>query len=256
MPTKISFQAVSLALTNRSELLDDISRGQTVRLATANPEFMVTASHRPDFAKALAQMTHVSIDGIGLLWALKLARQKSLIPPVVLERYPGVDCMHDLFSRFANSEKRFFLLGGQPGVAEKAGKLLQQQYPNLQIVGINDGGQIPDHKIVPDDRLLEQIKSAKPDILLVGFGAPKQELWIQAANHLPVQVIMGIGGSFDFLVKKKRAPSWLQKLHMEWFYRGLTESGHWPRVFRAVLVFPWQTLVWLLTADKAPQTDR
>ena len=128
-------------------------------------------------------------------------------------------------------------------------KSLQQQYSALKIVGTSDGGIISKDIINIDSTLQEILLQAHPDILLVGFGAPKQELWIQLARSLPIPVMIGVGGSLDFMVTKKRAPVLFQKTLLEWLYRSFTEKGHFKRAYRATIVFSCATLWWIITGS-------
>jgi UDP-N-acetyl-D-mannosaminuronic acid transferase (WecB/TagA/CpsF family) len=127
-----------------------------VRCATLNPEFMVEAGRNTAFRNALAAMTHCTIDGSGLLFFLRLWRTLygRRIPEsrradwsAALHRYPGADLVEDLLSRYAQGERSFFFLGGEPGgegtpgQAEQAATALQRRYPRLRLVGTASGGR-------------------------------------------------------------------------------------------------------------------
>ena len=104
--------------------------------------------------------------------------------------------------------------------------------------------------LIVNPTLISTIKAKKTDILFVGFGAPKQELWIHAAKlHAPAPVMIGVGGSFGFYTHKKRAPLWMRTFYLEWLYRGLTEKGHMKRVWRAVVIFPLYALRWIVMPE-------
>lgn len=243
MPERICFLDTKLELTTRDELMAAIESGQEVRVATVGPEFMLEARHNERFRDALGRMTHCTIDGGGLLGLLRFGQRKLRITRP-LEIYHGADLAEDLFRRYHDGSKRFFLVGGPPELAHDAAASLAARYPGIQIVGATDGGPINLDDPV-DNNLMRQILAAKPDILLVGFGAPKQELWIDAARTLPIQVMIGVGGTFGFYTIKKRAPVWLRQLHLEWLFRSVTEAGHARRAFRAVIVFPIVAAQWL-----------
>jgi N-acetylglucosaminyldiphosphoundecaprenol N-acetyl-beta-D-mannosaminyltransferase len=253
MPKRISFRSVELAITQRQEALaaiDAATVAKPIRIATANPEFIEIASEHTAFKDALQNMTHVTIDGSGLYFALALwsfLTGKHLKPQL----YHGADMVHDLLERYRNGQKTFFFLGGQPGVMAQAAERLKHSYPELAIAGTEDGGIISTEKGNLSKDLEKQLLAAKPDILIVGFGAPKQELWIDAATHLPIPVMIGVGGTLDFQTSdfqrsKKRAPKLVRSLHMEWLYRAFSEKGHWRRVVRAVVVFPLRSLSWIV----------
>jgi len=249
MPESLVFRGVTLRLTSRPELLsaiDEATEQGPVRIATVNPEFIEEAVQNPAFNTALSTMTHATIDGSGLLFLLNFWK-KYTHKVQNFELYHGSDLVQELFSRYKDGEKAFFLLGGQPGVMEKASEAIKSQYPKIHIVGVTDGGMVNKDNPQLNPALIKEIQDAKPDILLVAFGAPKQELWIEAAQRsLQVPVMIGVGGSLDFYVKKKRAPQWIQSLHMEWAYRSLTEKGHIKRAFRATAVFTTSSVIWIL----------
>jgi N-acetylglucosaminyldiphosphoundecaprenol N-acetyl-beta-D-mannosaminyltransferase len=234
MPKLIEFMGVRMKSATRAEILEVIASGETVRIATPNPEFILDAQSDPVFKAAIASMTHCAIDGSGLYFALRfLARQ-------AVERVQGADLVAELFSRYARGEKRFVLLGSHD--ATEAVNEIRRQFPAIQVDAIN-AGRLPLHPEA-DQALLRHIENLKADILLVGFGAPRQETWIQSANEAPIQVMIGVGGTFGFYSTKKRAPSLVRTLHMEWLFRALTEKGHWKRSFRAAVIFPLNSLTW------------
>lgn len=246
--TTVTFRGVELKLSTKERLLhtlDTASVTHPVRLATVNPEFIELAQRHTAFRTALNAMTHALIDGSGLFFALGLL--KKIKPnPFPLVRYAGSDLVQDLFRRYSHGEKSFFFLGGAPGVMEQAAKHIKKRHPELTIVGVQDGGRVSAEQGSLTADLEEKLRKAKPDILLVAFGAPKQELWIHAAQNLPIPVMIGIGGSLDFHILKKRAPKLVRALHFEWLYRGLTEKGHGRRLVTAVPVFTLRSVSWLI----------
>jgi N-acetylglucosaminyldiphosphoundecaprenol N-acetyl-beta-D-mannosaminyltransferase len=247
MPSHLQFMSLDIQLASKQEVLSAIESAtpkNTVQIATVNPEFVLEAQNNSEFKKALSGMTHCIIDGSGLFFALQLGRLFKTNKKA--ELYHGADLAEDLFRRHQYGTKRFFLLGGPEGMAEQASSALKKRYPGIKIVGATDGGDIPRSKVIVDQVLAETITTAKPDILLVAFGAPKQELWMQAAKGLDVPTMIGVGGTFGFYTTKKRAPRAIRALHLESFYRGLTEKGHAKRLFTATVLFPLQAIKWLL----------
>ena len=122
-----------------------------------------------------------------------------------------------------------------------AAEALKKQFPSLRILGAEEGirqGQGATNK----EALIERIKHAKPDVLFVAFGAPKQDLFIaQHKAALEVPVMMGVGGSFDFLAGiVPRAPRWLRTIGLEWLWRLLLEPWRFPRIITATIRFPWR----------------
>ncbi|MBU6389181.1 WecB/TagA/CpsF family glycosyltransferase [Patescibacteria group bacterium] len=257
MPTPIDFMHVRLPLCDSTEVMaaiDAATPARPVRIATINPEFMVEAQRNRAFAASLTGMSHCLIDGFGLYATLQLwqSLSRTVFP---LEHRPGADLVADLFRKYQTGEKRFFLLGGPLKLVEAAQKNILKTYPGCHIVGIADGGVIDPKRIVVDPNLIEQINASQPDILLVGFGAPKQELWIEQARHvLPVPVMVGVGGTLGFYGSKKRAGRVVRRLKFEWLHRGITETGHWKRIWRATAVYLTLFSLWssrqLLTGRK------
>ena len=250
MPSAISFMDAELKLSGPQEIgeaIEHATASQPVRVATLNPELLLEAGGNLEFRHSLKMMTHCSIDGSGLFFALKLWRVLAHASWNI-ERYPGATLVSDLFRRYQNGSKRFFILGGQPDLHDTGllERQLKTQYPGLQIVGIADAGHIPKNKVTADPLLLKRIQDAHTDILLVGFGAPKQELWMEkAAEAASIPVMIGVGGTFGFYTRKKRAPHFLQAVHLEWLYRSFTEKGHAKRAWRAVAVFSLNALSWM-----------
>jgi len=198
-----------------------IAAGEPRQVCTANPEFVMTARRNPDFLAVLQQADLVLADGVGLLWA---ARRLGRPLP---ERVTGSDGIYLLAQRAAREGWRLFLLGAQPGVAEKTAALLRARYPGLQIAGTWPGS--PRDNDYPD--IARRIRAAHPDVLLVAYGAPAQDIWIaRHKDDLGAPVSMGVGGAFDHVAGvQKRAPSWLIKLNLEWLWRLITQPWRWKR---------------------------
>lgn len=198
-----------------------IREGGPHQICTVNPEFVMEARRNAAFAAVLEAADLCIPDGVGLLWAAR--RQGRRLP----ERVTGSDGVPLIARRAEEEQWRLFLLGAAPGVAERAGARLVELYPALQIAGAYAGS--PSDGDAPE--ILARITAARPDVLFVAYGAPKQDLWI--AKHsaaLGVPAMMGVGGSLDFLVgAQKRAPKWLQRLNLEWLYRLVIQPWRWRR---------------------------
>lgn len=181
------------------------------QVATVNPEFVMRAGRDPEFAAALEQADLCLADGAGVLWAVR--RQGCRLR----ERVTGSDLVPELARRAARRGHRLFLLGAGPGVAEEAARRLVAANPGLQVVGTHAGEPGPE----ADAETRRLLEAAAPDILLVAYGAPKQELWIQRNRpHLSVPVALGVGGTFDFIAgRARRAPLWMRRIHLEWLHR-------------------------------------
>jgi N-acetylglucosaminyldiphosphoundecaprenol N-acetyl-beta-D-mannosaminyltransferase len=193
-------------------------------VVTVNPEFVMIAQKDEAFRNVLWNASLRIPDGIGIVAAAKLLGKP------VHERVTGVDTVRTLAREGAKYGLRFFLLGAAPGVAERAAEILCTEYPGLIIAGTYAGSPT----LEEEDEICMRIQSAHPHVLLVAYGAPKQDLWIaRTAHKLHIPLALGIGGTFDFIAgTMKRAPVWMQKLGIEWLFRLLQEPARWKRMLR------------------------
>ncbi len=253
MPTVVSFMGTKLPLATREEVVAAVEQSHTkpVRIATPNPEFMLLARENPSFRRALEGMTHHIVDGFGLSVFLSLTKLRNTISAPT-RKYSGVDFMEDLLDCYSGGEKSFALLGGDPGAAEAKAKQLREAYPAIKITSARHGGKVSETNPV-DSELLRDLEAENPDILFVGFGAPKQELWIASATKSSIPVMVGVGGSFNFATTKKRSPRFLQTLKLEWLWRSLTEKGHAKRAWNATVTFSLLALLDLVGRKTSPR---
>ena len=200
-----------------------IEQRQPRQIATVNPEFIMAAQRQADFRRVLAEADLCVPDGVGLLWAARVLGQR--LP----ERVTGSDLTPLLAAEAARRGWRLYLLGAAPGVAERTATLLARRNPDLQIAGAFAGS--PAEADAPD--IVRLVAEAGADVLLVAYGAPAQDLWIarrKQAGDLPVPVMIGVGGAFDHLVGvQRRAPAWVQRIHLEWLFRLITQPWRWRR---------------------------
>jgi N-acetylglucosaminyldiphosphoundecaprenol N-acetyl-beta-D-mannosaminyltransferase len=198
------------------------SRSRVHQICTVNPEFIMEARRNPAFAAVLASADLNVPDGVGVLWAARLQGVG------LRERVTGSDGIYRICERAAKRGWRVFLLGAAPGVAEQAADRLQTRYPGLDVAGTFSGS--PDRRDWPEIR--DRLFLARPDILFVAYGHPRQDLWIHRhRDELPAVVAMGVGGAFDFVAgTARRAPVWLRRLGLEWLHRLLTQPWRWRRM--------------------------
>jgi len=185
--------------------------GRTHPVATVNPEFVMRARRDERFGAALEGSALNLADGIGVVWAMR----RQGCPQV--ERVSGSDLVPLLARSCAARAWRPFLLGARPGVAEAAALRLESEHPGLRVAGAHAGSPRPED----DAESLRLIAATRPDLLLVAYGAPEQELWI-ARNRarLRVPVAIGVGGTLDFLAGRvRRAPRWMRRAQLEWLWR-------------------------------------
>lgn len=200
------------------------------QICTANPEFVMTAQRDAEFRRVLNEAEVVLADGVGLLWAAR--RQGAVLP----ERVAGSDLIYQLAARAAQHGWRVYYLGAAEGVAEVAAARLSAQYPGLVVAGAFAGSPRPEDAAA----LVARVQAARPDLLLVAYGAPAQDKWI--ARHkaaLGVPVSLGVGGAFDFVAGVAvRAPAWVQRLGLEWLHRLARQPWRLRRILTAVVAFP------------------
>jgi N-acetylglucosaminyldiphosphoundecaprenol N-acetyl-beta-D-mannosaminyltransferase len=195
-------------------------------VVTANPIMVMTGMEDPDFMAMLRGADMVVPDGAGLVWAA------SRLGKPVAERIAGYDLVQELF-RVGNAEGwRVYFVGATQDVVEAAKANVEKRYPGLRIVGCRNGYFGEDE----DDRVVDEIVAAAPDLLLVGRSTYTQDPWIaKYRDRLRVPVMIGVGGSFDVMSGRlKRAPLWMQRLKLEWLYRLIQEPMRW----RRMLVLP------------------
>lgn len=223
-------------------------------ICTVNPEILIQSQNNKDLKKALDQSSLNTADGIGLLWAAKFLSLNTTQIPIlreviillqwittilmipfapsffkkpIPERISGSDFIYSI-TKIANQEhKTIYLLGGAPTIPERAALQLKTEQIGLKIVGTDSSRANETEKIV------KNINDSKADIVLVGFGAPKQEVWLfENLEKTNCRLGMVVGGTFDFLAGiKKRAPRWIQKIGLEWLYRLIKEPKRITRQF-------------------------
>ena len=210
------------------------------QIVTVNPEFIIEAQQNHAFKNILLQADLAVADGSGLIWAARYTKQS------LSNRITGVDLTSAVASLAAEKQYKLYLLGGVDPVAREAARALKSQYPHLSIVGAEAGlAYQPDNEDTEQiQSLIDHIRKVKPDILLVAFGAPKQDIFIaKHKEELQVSVMMGVGGTFDFLAGRvKRAPQLFQALWLEWLWRLGQEPKRFKRIWRAVIIFPLQVI--------------
>lgn len=183
-------------------------------IVTPGPEFLLEATAHKQFREILNHADLSLADGFGVHIGARMTGQK------LVQRIPGADFVMSLMEVASQHNSRVFLFGGKPGVAERAGEKLLRKYPKLNIVGVESGSRGSWSKL-DDQRIVERIHLAKPDILLVALGAPKQELWIEKHRHHlhDVRIAMGVGRTLDYLAGDiKRAPKIMRDTGFEWLH--------------------------------------
>ncbi len=206
------------------------------QVCTINPEFVMEARHNRAFRRLLNSVDLATPDGAGIVAAARL------LGTPVEGRATGVALVGHIAEMSAREGYSLFLLGAAPGVADEAAQALIKRHGNVRVAGTYPGS--------PRDEDWAEIRSrleqAQPDVLLVAYGAPKQDLWIrQHRAEMPasVKVAMGVGGVYDYLSGRARlAPAPIRRIGLEWLYRLITQPWRWRRILR---VFIFAALVWV-----------
>lgn len=210
------------ALERIEELVD---AGGHHLVATVNPEFVMRARQDREFARVLESADLCLADGTGVVWA---ARRKgcNIQGPVA-----GTDLIPPLAALCARRGFRLFLLGAAPGVAADLASRLRAANPGLDVAA-HSGSPDP----ASDTETLGLIHEQRSHVLLVAYGAPQQELWINRLDdRLDVALSMGVGGAFDYLTGRvPRAPKWMRRAGLEWLFR----LGSQPWRIRRMAVLP------------------
>jgi N-acetylglucosaminyldiphosphoundecaprenol N-acetyl-beta-D-mannosaminyltransferase len=205
-----------------------ILSGVVHQIATANLDFARNALHDPYLHSIICDCSMVLPDGAPMLWASKM------FGAPLQERVTGVDLVPALAKLAADRGYRVYFLGSSEESSSTAVKSLLKRFPKLNIVGRS----CPPVATLPEmdnEKMLLEIHAARPNIIFIGFGNPKQEIWIHRhKDRLPPSVVIGIGGALDMIAGTlHRAPRWIQSLQMEWMYRMAQEPGRlMPRYLR------------------------
>ena len=215
-----------------AQIADWINATQVCRpvchqICTVNPEFIIDACRNPDFASVLLQADLRVADGIGILWAAQLLGTR--LP----ERVTGSDGIYHICEQAASAGWRVDFLGAAPGIAQRTAAILQKQYRHLEVAGTYSGSPVE----TDWPEISRRLQIAKPDLVFVAFGHPRQDFWINYHRHqLPAAVAIGVGGAFDFVVGiAVRAPKWMQRLGLEWLHRLLHQPWRWRRMAKLPL---------------------
>ena len=218
---------------------DDLTREEAARrgaellsedkfhyVVTPNPEFILAAEKDPEFQRVINEADLVLPDGIGVVYSAKI------LGTPLKGRVPGVEFAEDMLACLNEGKGRLFLLGAKPGVAEAAGEKILERYPDIVLCGTQDG------YFKDEQSVLLKVAAARPDLLFVCLGAPKQEKWMARwGKHTGARLAIGLGGALDvFAGAVERAPESWRKLGLEWAYRLKKEPQRAGRMAKLPLV--------------------
>jgi len=230
---RIDFMNIHIDNLTMGEALEQISylTGNTRQsyVVTPNVDHLVKLQKDDEFLEIYKNASLVLTDGQPLIWISKLYRTP------IKEKISGSDLFPEVCKLAADKGYKMFFLGAAEGVADAAAKKLTAKYPELRIVGTlspkmgfeNDSNEIR--------RVIETVRVTSPDILVVALGAPKQEKFLyRNKKSLDVPLSLLVGAALDFEAGNvKRAPAWMSRNGLEWFYRFCKEPG---RMFRRYFI--------------------
>ena len=205
---------------------DAIRNNINFQIITINPEMIMNAQKNEHFFNILSNSDLNIADGVGVKIALKLKKIKQ-------NQIRGVDFSRELTKLASENNYRIAFLGAKEEIIQKAKENFLKKYPNLNFVYTRNGYFDDENKII------EEIKSANPQILLVGLGSPKQEeIIVKLKSVLQGCTMVGVGGSFDvFSGIVKESPMIYRKLGLEWLYRTILQPERFKRIFPVLPIF-------------------
>ena len=228
--TKINDISLDESITEIQKLLKQQNKGFIV---TPNPEICLKA-YKDKFLRRIIKKSFISIpDGFGLkIGAIIFGKKLHSLTT-------GIDLCWELLKLAEQNNYSILFFEGQPKIGERAIEVIKQKYPKLKI-NYFDPGRVDNKGNFENQNLISQINNFQPDIILVNFGCPKQEYFINNnIDKLETKLMLGIGGSLDFMAGRlKRAPKFWRKLGLEWLWRLIQEPNRWKRILKAVIVFP------------------
>ena len=208
-----------------------IRNRQKTHIVLVNAAKIIRARKDAELGRIIKTADLVGADGVSIVWASQLLRQP--LPG----RVNGTDLMERLIELSARKGYSIYFLGARQDVLEKAIRRLERIYPTLKIAGYRNGYFNSEQE---EEEAVIDISSSGADILLVGMSTPMKEKWVRRhLDGLRVHVIHGVGGSFDILGGiTRRAPGWMQRTGLEWFYRLCQEPRRmWKRYLITNTIF-------------------
>jgi len=187
-------------------------------------------------------------DGMPLVWVGHFQGHQSM------QRVAGPDFMLEIFRRKEFRNLRHFLYGGEVGVAQQLKAILNRRFPNVCIVGA-ETPPFRELSVAEEASLTKQIHALQPDIVWIGLGCPRQELFMQRyAKLFNVSVMVGVGAAFDYHTGRIRdSPDWVKRAGLQWFHRLIQDPRRlWKRYLRNNPAFIWRITLQLLTERISP----
>jgi len=238
LPTPPTFPILNLhihLLDNYKEwLLARLHQKIGTHVVTLNAEMSMMAQESPALSQAIAAAELVIPDGAGVVVYMRLRGRKH-------QRCPGIELAASLIEHIGgeSTPNSLCFFGGSPGTASQAALAWQQKFPSLSI--LTQDGYVSGEA---EQSWKQTLEEKQPDIIFVGIGVPRQELWIRDNRHLcPNSIWIGVGGSLDIWAGTKvRAPEWLRNNNLEWSYRLYQEPWRWRRML-SLPKFLWRSFL-------------
>ncbi|MCK6456257.1 MAG: WecB/TagA/CpsF family glycosyltransferase [Phycisphaerae bacterium] len=239
LPAPVDVLGYALRPLREDELIEFLIQAsrqrRTTTVAYLNTHVWNLARKDESLRTALTEMSVLYADGMSFVWAARV------LGATLPERLSSADYFERLVQRCADESVSIFLLGGAPGVAERAAARLTEHFPAVRIVGTENG-------YFPETRAAEvtaRVRNSRPDLLIVGMGTPRQEVWLNRhANSLDVPVCWCVGALMDYLAgAERRAPRWVSRTGLEWLFRlSVNPRGKWRRYLVGNPRFAWHVL--------------
>jgi len=230
-------------------VLAELAEGRGGRISTPNVDILRRTTSDAEARHHVGSATVVVADGAPLIWASRLAGRP--LPA----RVPGSDLIWNLSAALGRTGRSVYLLGGEPGTAELAASVLTERFPALVVSGFDSPPFGFDADPDALDLVCRRAVAAKPDLVFVGLGFPKQERLIERLRAtLPAAWFMGCGAAIGFVAgTRRRAPAWMQRTGLEWLHRLISEPR---RLVRRYLLHDLPFAIWLLTMSALDRTRR
>ena len=224
--TMMGCQIDNLTMEETLQKVDGfIQSGHPHQHVVVNVDKLVKAERDAELRRIINDCALINADGMPVVWASRLLGKP------LKERVAGVDLFEALKRRSADKQWRVYLLGAREEVVSEVKRLYEMKYPGLTVAGYRNGYWSAEE----EPGVVAQITEARADLLFVAISSPKKEHFLgQYQGQMKIPFAMGVGGTFDVAVGRvKRAPVWMQKSGLEWFYRFLQEPR---RMFRRYFI--------------------
>jgi N-acetylglucosaminyldiphosphoundecaprenol N-acetyl-beta-D-mannosaminyltransferase len=244
---RVGFFGAQIDPLTMQETLDSaqeiIHQGKPRQHVVVNVAKLVTMQKNEEIRNIVNSCSLINADGQGIVWGANLFGAN--IP----ERVAGIDLFTNLVKLANEKGFKLYFLGAREEVVNKVIDTFKTNYPGIKIVGKRNGY----FKENEEKEIAEEIRKSKADILFVAMGSPQKEIFLNKhLNNMEIPFVMGVGGSFDVVAGvTKRAPMWMQKAGMEWFYRFMCEPKRmWKRYLLTNSIFLGMIIKALISRKK------